>query len=252
MAHDHSADSSGIPWEGREFQPNAHAGDDGTTPETVAAAIVAFRDGSATLTKLAAALADSRALIPLITRAGDDFDADNPVMEDKVQELAVVTVAGPNGTTAYPAFTSVDAMRAWNSDARPIPIELRRVCLAAAGEGADRVVINPGTDQIVLRRPAGWAIAQGHPVVGAWESADLLTELTTALADTDTVLGLALAAGDPTATGDGPDLRIVITLPAGLDENELTAALAKVQHHVAASETLNAATDSVEIQLRPS
>ena len=218
MAHDHSADSSGVPWEGREFQPNAHAGDDGTTPETVAAAIRAFRDGSVTFGELAAALADSRALIPLITRAGDDFDAENPVMEDKIQELAVVTVAGPNGTTAYPAFTSVDAMRAWNPDARPIPIELRRVCLAAAGEGADRVVINPGTDQIVLRRPAVWAIAQGHTVIGAWDSTELLTELTTALADTDTVLDVALVAGDPTATGDGPDLRIVVTLPAGLDE----------------------------------
>ena len=78
MAHDHSADSSGIPWEGREFQPNAHAGDDGTTPESVAAAILAFRDGTGSLTELAAALAESRALIPLITSAGDDFDADNP------------------------------------------------------------------------------------------------------------------------------------------------------------------------------
>lgn len=251
MARDHSADSSGIPWEGREFQPNAHAGDDGTTPESVAAAILAFRGGTGSLTELAAALAESRALIPLITRAGDDFDADNPVMEDKVQELAVVTLAGPNGTTAYPAFTSVEAMRAWNSDARPIPIELRRVCLAAAGEGADRVVINPGTDQIVLRRPVVWAIAQGNPFLGAWESRELLAELKTALADLDAVLAVAFEPGDPTATGNGPDLRIVITLPAGLDEPAVKAVLAQIQRHVAASETLTSAADSVEIQLRP-
>jgi len=251
MAHDHSADSSGIPWEGREFQPNAHVGDDGTTPESVSAAILAFRDGTGSLTELAAALADSRALIPLITRAGDDFDADNPVMEDKVQDLAVVTLAGPNGEAVYPAFTSVEAMRAWNGDARPIPIELRRVCLAAAGEGADRVVINPGTDQIVLRRPVVWAIAQGNPFVGAWESAELLTELKTALADVDAVLDIAFEPGDPTVTGTGPDLRIVITLRAGLDEPAVKAVLAQVQRPVAASETLNAATDSVELQLRP-
>lgn len=249
MSHDHSADSSGVPWEGREFQPNAHAGDDGTTPEAVAAAILAFRDGTGSLTELAAALAESRALIPLMTHAGDDFDADNPVMEDKVQELAVVTLAGPNGETVYPAFTSVEAMRAWNRDARPIPIEMRRVCLATAGEGAERVVVNPGTDQIVLRRPVVWAIAQGHPVVMPWESAELLDDLREALSGIDNLRDVAVVAGDPTASGNGPELRIVLTLPAGLDQSVVGGLLADVQRRLASIERLAAAADSIEIKL---
>ncbi len=249
MSHDHSADSSGVPWEGREFQPNAHAGDDGTTPEAVAAAILAFRDGTGSLTELARALAESRALIPLMTHAGDDFDADNPVMEDKVQELAVVTLAGPNGETVYPAFTSVEAMRAWNRDARPIPIEMRRVCLATAGEGAERVVVNPGTDQIVLRRPVVWAIAQGHPVVMAWESADLLAKLHEALDGVNEILEVALAAGDPTATGVGAELAIVVTLPPGLDQTALSAVLSDIQHRISLVDVLVTAADSVAIKL---
>ena len=249
MSHDHTADSSGVPWEGREFQPNAHAGDNGTTPEAVATAILALREGTGTLTELAEALAESRALIPLMTNAGGDFDADNPVMEDKVQELAVVTLAGPNGEKVFPAFTSVDAMRAWNREARPIPIELRRVCLAAAGEGADRVVVNPGTDQIVLRRPLVWTIAQGQPIHMAWESAGLLASLRESLVGIDNLLDVALAAGDPTASGNGPDLRIVISLPAGLDESAVKVLLTDVHQRAAANELLVAAVDSVEIQL---
>lgn len=249
MSHDHSADSSGVPWEGREFQPNAHAGDDGTTPEAVVAAILAFRDGTGSLTELATALADSRALIPLMTHAGDDFDADNPVMEDKVQELAVVTLAGPNGETVYPAFTSVEAMRAWNRDARPIPIEMRRVCLATAGEGAERVVVNPGTDQIVLRRPVVWAIAQGHPVVMAWESVELLDDLRESLSGIDNLHDVALAAGDLTASGNGPELRIVLTLPAGLEQSVVGGLLAEVQQRLSSIESLATSADSVEIKL---
>lgn len=249
MSHDHSADSSGVPWEGREFQPNAHAGDDGTTPEAVAAAILAFRDGSGSLTELATALAESRALIPLMTHAGDDFDADNPVMEDKVQELAVVTLAGPNGETVYPAFTSVEAMRAWNRDARPIPIEMRRVCLATAGEGAERVVINPGTDQIVLRRPVVWAIAQGHPVVMPWDSADLLAKLHEALDGVNEILEVTLAAGDPTATGVDAELAIVVTLPPGLDQHALGATIADVNTRLARIDLLRELADSVELKL---
>ena len=249
MSHDHSTDSSGVPWEGREFQPNAHAGDNGETPAHVAAALLAFRDGSGSFTELASALAESRALIPLVTHAGDDFDAEHPVMEDKVQELAVVTLAGPNGEKVFPAFTSVEAMRAWNADARPIPIELRRVCLAAAGEGADRVVVNPSTDQIVLRRPLVWTIAQGHPVVMAWESKGLLAELREAMYGIDNVLSVDLAPGDAGATGNGPELRLVISLPGGLDDSALKALLAAVHQAAAASETLVNAADSVEIQL---
>ncbi len=249
MAHDHRADSSGVPWEGREFAPNPHAGDDGLTPSAVAAAVTAFRDGSELFSELAAALAESRALIPLVTHSGDEFDADNPVMEDKVQELAVVTVAGPSGEKVLPVFTSVESMRAWNRDARPVPIEFRRVCVAAAAEGSERVVVNPGTDQIVLRRPAVWAIAQGKPVVGAWESAELVGQLRAALADIDHVLNVDLAPGDPTASGSGPELRVVITLPAGLSETRVTELLALAQYAVSANDSLVNAADSVEIRL---
>jgi hypothetical protein len=250
MAHDHSTDSSGVPWEGRSFQPNPHAGDDGQTPPEVADALAAFRDGTGTFAQLANALADSRALIPLVTHAGDEFDAENPVMEDKIQELAVVTLEGPNGEKVYPAFTSADAMRAWKADARPIPIDFRRVALAAAGESVDRIVVNPGTDQIVLRRPTVWAIAQGETVVSPWESDALLTDVREALSTIEQVLDVSLESVDARATGLGPELRLVVTLAAGLDESAMKAVVSEIHSRAASSLLLTQATDSLEIALR--
>jgi hypothetical protein len=250
MSHDHTADSSGVPWEGRSFQPNPHAGDSGETPPDVAAAIIAFRDGSGTFAQLANTLAESRALIPLVTHAGDEFDADNPVMEDKIQELAVVTLAGPNGENVYPAFTSAEAMRAWKADARPIPIEFRRVALAAAGEGVDRIVVNPGSDQIVVRRPAVWAIAQGETVVSPWESDAVLAEVRAALGTIEQVLDVSLEPVDVHATGLGPELRLVATLVAGLDEMTVKSLVEEIQSRAVSSLLLAKKVDSLEIALR--
>jgi hypothetical protein len=250
MSHDHTADSSGVPWEGRSFQPNPHAGDSGETSPDVAAAIIAFRDGSGTFAQLANTLAESRALIPLVTYAGDEFDADNPVMEDKIQELAVVTLAGPNGENVYPAFTSAEAMRAWKADARPIPIEFRRVALAAAGESVDRIVVNPGSDQIVVRRPVVWAIAQGKTVVSPWESDELLAEARAALSSIEQVLEVSLEPVDAHATGLGPELRLIATLVAGLDEMTVKSLVEEIQSRAVSSLLLTKTVDSLEIALR--
>ncbi len=250
MSHDQTADSSGVPWEGRSFQPNPHAGDSGETPPDVAAAITAFREGAGSFAVLANTLAGSRALIPLVTHAGDEFDAANPVMEDKIQELAVVTLAGPHGEQVYPAFTSADAMRAWKSDARPIPIDFRRIALAAAGEGVDRIVVNPGTDQIVLRRPTVWAIAQGETVVSPWESDALLADVRAALSSVDQVLNVSLEPVDVHATGLGPELRLITTLVAGLDETAMKAIISEVHSLAASSLLLTQSVDSLEITIR--
>ena len=42
---EHGTDSAGVPWEGRAFQPNPHAGDDGSAPEAFLVALAAFRTG---------------------------------------------------------------------------------------------------------------------------------------------------------------------------------------------------------------
>jgi hypothetical protein len=252
VAGDHHADSSGVPWEGRTFHDNPHAGDTGETPADVAESLTAWCNGTGSFTHLVAAFADNRFLIPLVTHAGDDFDVDNPVMEDKVQELSVITVAGPSGEKVIPAFTSVAAMNAWNPDARPIPIDAQRVALAAASEQTDRIVVNPGTDSIVLRRPVVWSIAQGKPYTAPWESAEFLSETRKLLAGIDDLVEVGVGPGDPNATGDGPDVRLILGLVDGLDADRVQTLVAEVQARISNNDTYVDQVDALALSLSTS
>ena len=249
MSSDHRTDSSGVPWEGRTFQPNPHAGDTGETPVDVAECLNAWRAGTGTFTDLVAAFAANRFLIPLVAHAGDDFDVDHPVMEDKVQELSVVTVAGPTGEKVIPVFTSAAAMKTWNSEARPIPIEAQRVALAAASEQTDRVVVNPGTDSIVLRRPIVWSIAQGIPYVAPWESTEFVAETRSLLANIDNLVEIGVVPGDSNATGDGPDVALVLGLVDGLDAGQVHTLIDKVQALVTGKDLVASRIDALTLTL---
>lgn len=249
MSHDHHADSSGVPWEGRAFHDNPHAGDTGETPTDVAEALADWREGNGTFTNLVSRLAVNRFLIPLVAHAGDDFDADNPVMEDKVQELSVVTVAGPNGEKVIPVFTSAAAMKSWNADARPIPIEAQRVALAAASEQTDRLVVNPGTDSIVIRRPVVWAIAQGVDYVAPWESPDFVTETREMLSGIPNLDEIGVAPGDPAATGDGPDVALFLGLVDGLEADAVRAVIEAVHERVSMNDMFTSRVDALTLAL---
>jgi hypothetical protein len=249
MSNDHHTDSSGVPWEGRTFHDNPHAGDTGGTPADVTECLTAWRAGTGTFTDLAAAFAVNRFLIPLVTHAGDDFDVNHPVMEDKVQELSVITVAGPSGEKVIPAFTSVAAMTAWNSEARPIPIEAQRVALAAASEHTDRIVVNPGTDSIVLRRPVVWSIAQGNRYIAPWESTEFVSETRDLLAGIDDLIEIGVLPGDPNATGDGPDVTLSLGLIDGLDTEEVHTLIAEIQARVSGSDLFTSRVDALALTL---
>ncbi|MEY4996979.1 MAG: hypothetical protein RLY59_383, partial [Actinomycetota bacterium] len=167
------ADSAGQPWEGREFEENPFATDDGTTPEHLKLALDAFHSLPLDSDERAGrhmnavdALRISRFLVPLLAEAGHVGVNAAGLVVDKTQELAIVTVAGPSGQKVLPVFTSVEAMHAWNQDARPVPVEARRAALAAVADGAQWMVVDPqSSTEIVLRRPVVEAIAQGNPWV---------------------------------------------------------------------------------------
>ena len=247
MTDDHHTDSAGVPWEGRSFQPNPHAGDSGETPPEVSEALGAWRSGSGTYSGLIAAFAANRFLIPLVAHAGDDFDSDNPVMEDKVQELSVVTVAGPSGEKVIPVFTSAAVMKIWNAEARPIPIDAQRVALAAASEHTDRIVVNPGTDSIVLRRPVVWSIAQGADYRAPWESPEFVADTRDLLGDIANLNEIGVASGDPGSTGAGSDVTLGLFVAAGLAPEVIRAVIDSVQARVSASDLFTSRVDALTL-----
>ena len=245
-----AADSAGQPWEGRHFEPNTNAHDDGSAPESYLAAHAAFRRGELSIAGLVDVIRTCRFLSPLVAVAGETEVTAEGHLIDKSQELSIITVSGPDGRPILPVFSSVAAMTRWRPDARPVPAEAVRVALAAASEHTDRVVIDArsGGDEIVLPRPAVWAIAQGEPWVPAVDDAAVLEAVARPAAAHPQIWAVTLVAGDPEARGSGPEVIVRLGIEPGLDAEALQAILSSLSEAWAQNTTVAERIDSLSVQ----
>ncbi len=244
------ADSAGIPFAGRRFPEAPASSDDGSAPERVIEAIRRLRTGELGIQDVVAALHGERLLVPLVAVAGDHGIGPHGQTVDKTQELSIVTVEGPDGRVVLPAFTSVDAMRSWKPDARPIPIQASRVALAAAAEGTPLIVVDPGSDtQTVVRRPAFRALAMGESWTPAFEDAAVAEAFGASVVDEPAVVGVGLAPGDPGARLAGAEVIVVLRLAPGVAESERQGVLARLQERWAADELIAERVDSLAVRL---
>jgi transporter family-2 protein len=92
------------------------------------AAALASGDLAAIRRRLPAA----RVLVP-VTAMGEKSTA---------ADMAVPRLVGKDGRHALPVFTSYDALRAWQSDARPVPMTGEQALLAAVAEGYQAVIVD--------------------------------------------------------------------------------------------------------------
>lgn len=257
------ADSAGFPWAGRTFEHHdtAFAGDEGETPEELRTAVEQLRQAASSgdLSQLAdahaaamLALAGSRVLIPLLAEAGDIGVTPDGRTVEKSQELSIVTVAGPDGRRVMPVFSSVDAMRSWNPEARPIPVPMPQAAVAAAQEQTDLIIVDPGTPsaELGVRRTQLEAVALAQRVVPPWGDAEVLAAFREAASDDPRVLGVQLAAGDPEARLLAPETEVVLVLEPGLDREQLNYLLGGLQQRWAASELIANRVDSLRVRLQ--
>lgn len=247
-----TADSAGRPWAGRSFEANPHAADDGSMPDALAAALDRFRAGDGGQAEVVRAFAQARLLIPLVAELGDGDDELGPagLRVDKSQELSIVTVAGPDGRKVLPVFGSVAAMARWNPLARPVPADGVRVALAAADDGTDLVVLDPGSPtEFVLRRPAVWAVARSLPWEPPFEDADLAAAFERSIGSELAVLAVDLLPGDPEARLAGPELIVRLTLVSGLTRDELDATTTRLARRWAEDERIATGVDSLAVKL---
>ncbi len=246
-------DSAGVPWEGRSFEPNAHAGDDGSADPALLAALVAFRAGEGSQQAVIDAFRGARVLIPLVADKGDEGVAPSGLRVDKTQELSIVTVAAPDGRRVQPVFSSVAAMAQWDASARPIPVEAVRAALAASADDTDLIVLDPTSDtEFVIRRPAVWAIAQGERWEPSFLSPEVFAALQESVAHELAVIDVSVAAGDPQARLRGPELIVVLELVDGLEREVLDAVLSRLAHRWASDDRIAALADSLSVKLRRS
>lgn len=250
---DHScgaADSAGVPWAGRSFEPNPHAADDGSADPALLAALLAFRAGDGDAGAVVDAYRSARLLIPLVAEKGEEGVGPTGLTVDKTQELSIVTVAAPDGRRVLPVFTSVQTLAAWDPAARPVPVDGVRTALSAAADDTDLVVIDPASPtEFVLRRPAVWAIGQGQRWDPPHMSPEVFAGLQESIGGELGVLDLSVAPGDPDARLRGPELVVRLHLVDGLDQGELDAVLQRLAARWAADDRIAVLVDSLTVKL---
>lgn len=217
MSHDQFHDSAGVPWEGREFTQNPWAQDDGSAPAALAEAL----QGEVDLESVVAALRNQRLLVPLLAELGESTLGAHGQQVDKSAELSIVAVSTPDGKSAIPAFSSVSAMQAWRSEARPVPVSTDKLALAAVAEGHDRIVIDPATASVALRRPALAALAQGFEWLAPSRNPELRALVEAASHGVEEIVEFNLVDGDPSGSLQGPELLIILKLTPGLSVEQV-------------------------------
>lgn len=245
-----AADSAGQPWEGRHFEPNASADDDGSAPAAYLAAIAALRAGECSLVDVVDVVRTCRFLIPLVAVAGETARTDEGLLVDKSQELSIITVSGPDGRPVLPVFSSVDTMRHWRPDARPVPADAVRVALAAASEQTDRVVIDARSPEtlLVLPRPAVWAIAQGVPWVPAADDPAVLEAVARPAAQHPEIWAVSLVAGDPQGRGEGAEVVVRLGVAPNATPERVREVIGALSAQWARDATVAERIDSLSVQ----
>ena len=263
MSHNHmfgssdEHDSAGVPWEGRTFEVNKHAGDDGSADPAYLAAIGRLRAGNLQdedLTdaheQVVAAVAQARFLVPILAVAGDEGVNDRGLTVDKTQELALFLVEGPGGKKVQPVFSSVDTMKAWNPQARPVPTQARMIALATAEGEADWIVIDPvERTEFVLRRSAIDAIVQGKTWVAPYRDPEVVDAFRESTQGSKFVNHIHMGLGDPEAKGVNDELIVQVVVEPGTDPDALHAELTEIATKWQNSPIITHRTESIKIDI---
>ena len=151
----------------RRIPDAGFSGDDGAASPAVTAALASYAADPARRADALAALQDARLLVPVVAVLGEvEHDAAG-LAHDKTSDMAAVLLRGADGRLALLAFTGTETMRAWDQEARPVPVATRLAAQAALQDDAAALVVDvAGPTAFViegddLRGPAaGWTLAR--------------------------------------------------------------------------------------------
>jgi hypothetical protein len=139
------------------------ADDDGSASHQVRAALAAYDLApEARHAETLALLQDHRVLVPVLAVLGEVEYDEQGLAHDKTSDMATVLVTGRDGRTALLSFTSTDNLAAWNPEARPVAVDLRKAALSAVQDGADALVIDiAGPVLFAVEGPELRSLAEG-------------------------------------------------------------------------------------------
>ncbi len=154
-------------FEGSRIPDPGFAGDDGSADPSLANALASYDGGSADRAQVLAALTRARLLVPVVALLGEVEHDDQGLAREKTSDMAAVLITRPDGRRGLLAFTGTATLRAWDAEARPVPVSAATAALAAVQQEADALVVDlagpvrfavEGDDLRGLA--AGWQVAR--------------------------------------------------------------------------------------------
>jgi hypothetical protein len=152
---------------GRNIPDPGFPGDSGEAAPALSAALTAYAGGAASYVDALAAVCAARLLVPVVAVLGEAETDEHGLTHDKTSDMATVLLQGADGRMALLAFTGTESLRAWDPEARPVPVTARTAAQAALQDQAAAIVVDvagpatfvvEGQDLEGLAR--GWALAR--------------------------------------------------------------------------------------------
>jgi len=126
---------------------------------------------------------------------------------EKASEMAMPTLIGVDGRRAVPAFTSLDSLSRWQSDARPVPVTALAVWQSACADSSAVVIDVAGPVPFAVEGARLAALAGGEPAPEPFADPDVQEIVAAVLARQLDVASFQLEPDDR-----GHDLAIVLVL----------------------------------------
>ena len=153
-------------------------GDEGAADPAVLAALTAYASGQGSEHAALTALSRSRLLVPVVAVLAESDDEG----AGKSTEMALPTLVAQDGSRAVLAFTCLDALKRWRSDARPVPVPAASAWLAGTQEASAVVIDVAGPVPLAVEGARLAALAEGRPVPLPHQDPEVLAALHAALA----------------------------------------------------------------------
>jgi hypothetical protein len=167
-------------------------GDDGAADPLVLAALTAYATGQGSEHAALTALSRSRLLVPVVAVLAESDDQGG----EKSTEMALPTLVAQDGSRAVLAFTCLDALKRWRSDARPVPVRAASAWLAGTQEASAVVIDVAGPVPLAVDGARLAALAEGRPVPLPHQDPEVLAALHAALAREPLIVAAAVTTPD--------------------------------------------------------
>jgi SseB protein N-terminal domain len=174
-------------------------GDDGAADPLVLAALTAYATGQGSEHAALTALSRSRLLVPVVAVLAEPDDRGG----EKSTEMALPTLVAQDGSRAVLAFTCLDALKRWRSDARPVPVPAASAWLAGTQEASAVVIDVAGPVPLAVDGARLAALAEGRPVPLPHQDPEVLAALHAALAREPLIVAAAVTTPDQRVSAAG-------------------------------------------------